>query len=289
MGTTITLALVCASKATADAIAQKTFATISNYEQKFSRFLVNSELSKINREKKSKVSDEFIQVLEKSLEMTQKTFDGFNPLVQVATLGYTKPYEYIKETIQKTDNAPYSTDITEIKIDKNNHKVSLGDTQQLDFGGILKGYLSELLADTIIGDQNNIQGCIVNIGGDLSVRGFDNIHKPFIFFLYNPITGAETPVTIKSGSLATSGTYKRKWSTTNGENNHIVDTNTRSNPKNNLVSVSIITKSGAEAEALCKLFLNKGLAESLKVAPPEENNYLYFVTENNGTTKHNLT
>ncbi len=288
MGTTITLALVCASKATADAVAKKTFATISSYEQKFSRFLANSELSKINREKRLKVSAEFIQVLEKSLELTQKTNNAFNPLVQVATLGYTKSYEHIKESTQGVNEAPYSTDTTLIKIDRNNHEVSIDANQQLDFGGILKGYLSELLADTIIEDSN-IQGCIVNIGGDLSVRGFDNIHKPFIFFLYNPVTGAETPVTIKSGSLATSGTYKRKWSTASGENNHIVDTNTQNNPKNNLVSTSIITKSGAEAEALCKLFLTKGVAAALKIMPPEQHNYLYFVTESSGITKHNLT
>ena len=288
MGTTVSLAFVCESKSLADKVASETFSIIHDYELKFSRFNPESELSRLNHLGSLKVSPELLTVLDLSLDLTNKTQGGFNPLIQVAHLGYRQTFKTIKEAGSSVIDTKYNTDPKLIQINHSNNQVTLGSNQQLDFGGILKGYLADLLSSNIIKDYSDISGCIINIGGDLSARGFDTLHEPFIFFLYNPITGKETPVTITNQSLATSGTYNRRWQTSEGTRHHIVDADSQQNPQTDLVSISLIADNGALAEALCKLFLTRGAKAALKTMPPSTNNYSYFATNANGDTETNI-
>ncbi len=284
MGTDVVLSFVCSEKPVADAIAKQTFTTIRQYENIFSRFKENSELSLLNKNGMRIVSAEFIAVLKRSFELTKLTDNNFNPLVQVATLGYKDTYTSLvdKTTITSHTDTDYNTDTSLCHIDTATKAVTLGPNQQLDFGGILKGYLAALLADTVMSSSPTFIGCIINIGGDIATRGVDEFHEPFIFFLYNPITGSDIPVIIQNESLATSGTYKRRWKTSTGTQHHIVDSSTRDNPPEAIVAASIVSLDGALTEALTKLFITRGVSEALKIAPPHIHHYKYFTVLNSG-------
>lgn len=288
MGTEVSLSFVCADKETADTMAQHAFATIHTYEQRFSRFLPKSDVTLLNQHGTHVVSDVCIAVLERSLELARLTNYAFNPLVQVATLGYKDPDPHHTHNIHMTQDTSYSTDIGLIAYDRTSNRVTLGPAQQIDFGGILKGYLAHLLADDCIHTQSTCTGCIVNIGGDIATRGVDVVHSPFIFLLYNPIVETERPVTIQDASLATSGTYARHWQTDKGPQHHIVDSTTQKNPTQDVVAVSIIAQDGAYTEALTKLFLTRGVTEALRLLPPETQHYKYFAVLANGDSVHNL-
>lgn len=288
MGTDVVLSLVCKSEALAEYIATELFARIHQYELRFSRFLPTSELSQLNREKTTVVSKSFIEILERSLELSHLTDGAFNPLLQVVRLGYTESFDELTDKENVVDKNNYSTDLEAITIDKNSRAVTLDETQALDFGGILKGYLADQLADHVTDNHPECAGVIINIGGDLAARCLDSLHQTFIFELYNPVTGKETPVPIKDASLSTSGTYKRTWQTNDGQKNHIVDEATKSNPESKLVSASIIHSNGALTEALTKLFLVRGVAASVALVPPEIYQYKYFCVTDSGEEHTNL-
>lgn len=287
MGTDVSLSFVCPSRAIASAIATDTFATIHTYELRFSRFLPDSELSQLNQQKSLLVSHDFMRVLTKSLELQQRTGGAFNPLVQIQQLGYTKTFTALSNTTSDVPTKTYDTDPVKIKICNTTNRVTLTQNQQLDFGGLLKGYLADQLANTVMTSYQACSGCIINIGGDLSTRGYDEIHKPFIFQLYNPVTGEETAVPLTDTALATSGTYARTWHTNSGYKHHIVNADTHDNSTSTLVAVSIIEPDGALAEALTKLFLVRGLNAALALVPPE-NYYQYFAVSRTGDTYSNL-
>lgn len=137
-------------------------------------------------------------------------------------------------------------------------------------------------------DNNDCHGCIINIGGDLATRGLDELHEPFIFLLYNPITGEETALPLTDTSLSTSGTYARVWQTNHGKKHHIVDGLSRKNPETDLTSVSINHHDGSMSEALTKLFLVHGLKQALKIVPPTIFNYQYFCVSNDGKISSNM-
>lgn len=288
MGTDVSLSFVCKEVIMADTIAAETFITIREYEQRFSRFLPNSELSRLNTYGTLVVSSEFIQVLKKSIELNLLTAGAFNPLLQVRALGYTKNYNDLAGISTEISFTTYNTDVHKIAIDSSTNTVTLDKKQQLDFGGVLKGYLANKLADEIVAMYPECQGLIINIGGDLVTRGCDALHAPFIFELYNPVTGEEIQIPLTNMSLATSGTYARYWQADTGRLHHIVNPDNLQNPDNNQVAVSIIHHDGAVAEALAKLFLVRGIAEATTLLVPEKFHYQYFVVSNTGKVSTNI-
>lgn len=288
MGTDVSLTFVCEEAVVADALAAEIFATIHDYELRFSRFLPDSELSCLNQQGTLTVSTDFIAVLEKSIELYTFTAGAFNPLLQVRALGYTNTFAGIRNTTSTLAPTTYSTDLEKITINHTTHEVTLHPNQQLDFGGILKGYLATKLADDITKSCPACTGAIINIGGDIATRGLDELHEPFIFELYNPVTGEEIPTTLTNTALASSGTYARVWQTSEGKRHHIIDATSLQNPTQNLVAVSIVHRDGAMTEALTKLFLVTGVTEALKRAPTNRHHYHYFAVSSDGTIVTNL-
>ncbi len=288
MGTEVSLSFVCEEQSVAETFAARAFSTIHDYEKRFSRFLAESELSQLNERGSLVVSADFLDVLTKSIELFNLTKGAFNPLVQVNTLGYTKSFAALKNTQAILSPTSYNTNLEKISIDPKTNTVTLQPNQQLDFGGILKGYLATKLADEIKVSCPARTGIIINIGGDIATRGFDALHEPFIFELYNPITGEEIGTALTDTSLATSGTYARRWQTNSGMRHHIVDGAKHANPKNNLVATSIVHADGAVAESLTKLFLVAGVDAALARAPSKKHNYKYFSVFADGTIATNL-
>lgn len=288
MGTDVTVSLVCLAEAQAEAIATGVFSAVHEYELRFSRFLPESELSKLNRERSRMVSNEFAGVLTRCRELYTLTDGGFNPLVQVARLGYTKTFSSLKHTSATADATKYDTDLTALTVDTSTNRVTLAPTQALDFGGILKGYLAERLADRVGKEHPECQGVIINIGGDIASRGVDAVHEPFMFLLYDPVGDKEIPVALRDASLATSGAYQRRWQSDLGEKHHIVDSVARDNPQSGLVAVSILHQSGSLTEALTKLFLVAGVKKALEIARPDQHHYQYFAVSENGDIVSNF-
>ncbi|MCA9356759.1 FAD:protein FMN transferase [Candidatus Nomurabacteria bacterium] len=281
MGTDVSISLVFDESAQVKLIANELFEIISTYEKRFSRFLPDSELSILNRTGHEKVSDVFLEVTTRSLELARKTTSAFNPLVQISQLGYQDNFTDLP-TICRVQPNEYNTNLSELKIDTESKTITLAEGQQLDFGGFLKGYLATKLVDYIKQKYPECHGVIINIGGDISTSGHDELHEPFIFLLYNPVSGDEVPVILTDTALATSGTYARQWQTSQGIRHHIVDSNTRDNPACDLVAVSIVHNEGAFAEAMTKLFLTRGVDEAIKIVPPENNHYKYFCVTTDG-------
>jgi thiamine biosynthesis lipoprotein ApbE len=97
MGTNLSVSLITDDESTATNIFTLTLVRLRGYEAKFSRFLPESELSKLNRERSGIVSPLFISLLHIAQELYQKTDGYFNPLLQINRLGYTESFEFIKD------------------------------------------------------------------------------------------------------------------------------------------------------------------------------------------------
>ena len=104
------------------------FDFFNSFELEFSRFLPLSQLSILNREKKLTVSNRFIDLVKLCKEVYRKTDGYFNPLVDVATIGYSHSFEENNFTI--TDRKA-NLDLDSISIDGNT--ITLSETQNLDF------------------------------------------------------------------------------------------------------------------------------------------------------------
>jgi FAD:protein FMN transferase len=266
MGTDYSIAIVCEKEELADLLGHQAESEIRSYEERFSRFLPQSELSVLNKNKEAVVSGIFLAVLKASHKLFIQTKGIFNPLVQVERIGYTTNFDNLTTSEKYALNEDYDIDFSETKIEDTTGRVVLSPGQKLDFGGFLKGYLAEKLAKEIMGDGSEIKGVIVNLGGDIHTEGHDENGEPFAFTIYNPVTMADDiSVTLHNESLATSGTYKRTWDTASGKKHHILDVTGTGNPETDVISASVIHPSGGKTEAFTKVFLSAPPDEALKL------------------------
>lgn len=267
MGTACSISIVSSDKQDADAKANHAIKSIQNYELTFSRFLQESELSLLNQKKHMAVSREFIRVLDAAYTLYLITDGVFNPLVQIERLGYVTSFPMKEGSISIDSAEPYDIDFSLAVIDRKHSTVTLNPGQKLDFGGFLKGYLAEKLCTEIYTSSADIQGVIVNMGGDLHTKGLDENGERFVFTIDNPVDKT-SPVTVPiyNQSLATSGTYKRTWQSGGKTVSHLLDTSGKKNPKTDIVSVSVIHNQGGYSEALTKVLLAAGSEHALALA-----------------------
>ncbi len=284
MGTDFAISIVCDSKDVTERIAKESINEIEEYENKFSRFLPESELSKLNESKNMIVSKEFMKVTKKALELFIQTKGIFNPLLQISRMGYDKDFSKIDPINFQIDTEDYNIDFETVIMDEENSRIILQEGQKLDFGGFLKGYLAEILCKKIMSKSLLIKGAIVNIGGDIHTQGTDVNGELFVFDIYNPITKEDIPATLHNQSLATSGTYKRTWSKSNIPTHHILDSSGLKNPESNIISSSVICDDGGKSEAYTKVFLNLG-EKALEIIPKENISFL-FIKKDGSVTKN---
>lgn len=280
MGTEYSVAIIGNSESTANEMFKITSKIIAEYEAKFSRFLPTSELSLLNEKKEMAVSRELLDVILEAYQLFSQTHGIFNPLVQVARFGYNKTFDELKnsdqENIPVDDESQYDIDFSTTVIDLENSHVTLREGQKLDFGGFLKGYLAEKIAKKLMSDFPQTTGIIINLGGDIHTQGLDEHGNKFIFNIYNPILDNEDiTIPLFNQSLATSGTYKRKWLRGGIETNHLLDASGAQNFDTDIVSASIIHESGAVAESYAKVFLALGNLNAIRLLNNKE---LSFIT-----------
>ena len=209
------------------------------------------------------VSKEFLEVYLIAQSFYRKTNGKFNPLMQVSKIGYDKSFEKLgKDEIIQSKITDYDINMEQIVLKGN--KITLEKTQKLDFNGFLKGYVVQKISQSIKSDN----GFIINIGGDMYVKGVDQNQEKFIVEIVHPLDESKNiSFPIKDKALCTSGIYKRKWKTANGKKHHILNTVTRDSAKTNILSVSILHSNGAKTDALATLAItleSKGVDAFLK-------------------------
>jgi FAD:protein FMN transferase len=256
MGTELSVSIITEDESYATGLYTQTLTRLKLYEGQFSRFLLESELSRLNTERSLVVSPLFITLLRVAQNLYKKTDGHFNPLLQIHKLGYTDTFEHIKAKDHAEPILPYNTNLNTVSIDEATRTVSLADDQKLDFGGFLKGYLAENEAKRIMYGNEKVQGVIVNIGGDIHTRGKDADGHIFVFDIQNPINGKSISIPLENTSLATSGTYRHAWNAHGAPVHHILARDGTHNPDSAVVSASVVHENGATAEAYAKTLMS---------------------------------
>lgn len=255
MGTEFSLSLITESESVATELFAQTLDRLRDYETQFSRFIPESELSTLNRERSCIVSPLCISLLHIAQHLYTKTDGHFNPLLQIHKLGYTDTFEHIQAIDHREPVLPYNINLNMLVIDEQACRVTLADDQKLDFGGFLKGYLAESEAKRIMYENKDVHAVIVNIGGDIHTRGRDAEGQIFVFDIHNPITNQPISIPLENMSLATSGTYRHKWNAHGTTIHHILARDGIQNPHSSIISASVIHENGATAEAYAKTLM----------------------------------
>lgn len=235
------------------------------------RFSVNkedSEISKVNRSAGSgnavNVSKEVYEVVEQSLEFARLTRNSFNPamgsLIKMWGIGTDHQRipgnEEIAEVLGHCN--PHAIKLTEVpgyEESENLYLIEITDSKtQLDLGAIVKGYATDKIVEIL--KANNIKRAIVNLGGNIYVYGQKSKFNPDEMWNVgiknpvNPDAGVIETVSLKSGSVVTSGNYERYFEENGKRYHHILDSKTGYPAESGLASVSIIYDKSIVCDAL---------------------------------------
>ena len=128
--------------------------------------------------------------------------------------------------------------------------VTLSGGAQLDLGGIAKGYAADLLRAQL--EKEGVTSATLDLGGDVFVMGKKSDGSDWRIAVKDP-GDTESYLGIVSASdafIVTSGVYERCFEENGVCYHHILDPKTGCPAESGLVSVTVLCKNGAWADAL---------------------------------------
>jgi FAD:protein FMN transferase len=251
MGTTISLLLPEEQSHQGTQIVQDLF---SVWEQTLSRFLAESELSRLNAlsGKPVVVSDLLYSVLETALVAAQTTQGVYDPtlLRQMVQVGYDRTFDELSP-IQPATSITISPGggWRQIQLDADRRRVTLPVGIGLDFGGIAKGMAVDAALNSV--REAGIEMALVNAGGDLAVLGFPPETEQWPI----AVPGKEQfwNIPLRQGAMATSGVARRHWQQGGQQRHHLVDPRTGTSAQSGLWSVTVAAARCEQAEVGAKV------------------------------------
>ena len=167
-------------------------------------------------------------------------------------IGMDDPASAELPPMDKLTAAAQHTDINCLVIDEENSTVTLTDpAMKLDVGAIAKGYAVEMVARRL--EEQGVTGFVLNVGGNVRTIGAKGNGEKWVVGIENPTDDEEKPYLAYLGlageSLVTSGSYQRYYLVDGKRYHHIIDPDTLM-PSEGFTSVSILTDSSADGDAL---------------------------------------
>lgn len=233
------------------------FWLIYSYEQEFSRFLTSSSLSLLNQEKTCEVSDRFIKILKLTQNIYKQTSGYFNPLISLSQIWYSKNFENYDFTQIQT---PVNLDMEKILIEWN--FVTLWSDQNIDFGGIVKWYVVDMVRDFLFSRWH--KNFIVNAGWDI-YAAWNNNGAKWVVWIDNPFVPNEVFATLEleNKSISTSWSYKRNWKINNKAYHHIINPLNNNVCESEMISLTLLAPDTLITDTLATACFNMWIQKSL--------------------------
>ena len=233
-------------------------ARIEELESRWSRFIEDSEVSKLNRADGTTVavSRDTYRLVTTAIGAWRLTGGLFDPTLgkRLAALGYDTSFE----TIESSPNDMYaaaSRGCADIVCDAEALTVRIPVGTGFDAGGIGKGLAADIVTGELVDDGS--WGAMVNLGGDLRVRGLSPEGDEWVVTIREPAISDDTLATahLNDGGLATSTTSKRRWRGPRGMRHHVLDPQTGQPTATDVVLSSVVAGEAWWAEAAATALL----------------------------------
>ena len=218
-----------------------------------------SEIFRLNTEKSAVVSKDTAALLSDSLALCDRLDGCFDLTVYpaVQAWGFTTG-DYRVPTDSELKALSDKIDYTAVTL-SDDGRVSLPENVMLDLGAVAKGYAADV-SRTILA-ANKAQAAVLNLGGTICLYGKKPDGSRFTVGIADP----ENPagyfgyLSCDDTTVATSGGYERYFEHGGKRYIHILDPATAAPVDNGILSVTIVSDSGAFADAASTALFVMGL------------------------------
>jgi thiamine biosynthesis lipoprotein len=151
----------------------------------------------------------------------------------------------------------------------------------VDLSSIAKGYGVDVVANII--EESGISAYLVEIGGEMKVKGEKSQDNNWVLAVERPITSeraVQQYITVGDNALATSGDYRNYFESNGKRYSHLINPKTGLPITHNLVSVTVIHDSSMTADGLSTALNVMGPEKAKKLAEAESLSILMITKEN---------
>lgn len=275
-------------------LQKKIEAELAEAEALMSTYKPNSVISQFNRSDSTEwfeVLEAFCIKVEQSLDLSEQTNGAFDitvgPLVNLWGFGpgdiVDEPPsdEAVAAALAVTGYENLHSDCARPAIKKD-----IPDLY-LDMSAIGKGYVADRIGTVLVG--MGFDSYLVEIGGELSIRGHNAKGEPWAIGIEAPLPGARRPHTIvhlTDTAMATSGDYRNYFEVDGEIYSHSIDARTGKPVTHALASVTVVDKNAHRADALATAILVMGPQEGMEFAEREGLAVLMLLRTDDGIEEH---
>ena len=254
MGTHCEISFSADSPDQAESFRKKALIWVRNFEKRYSRYLPDSLISRINESAGSNQPIPIDAEDQRLFNLCNTLYFFTDGLFDPSSLPLSLLWNFKSKKPQVPD--PQKIDFALTKIGWN--KVIIKDSQVylpesgmgIDFGGFGKEFAVDRVLE--IAQEHKIKNIIVNFGGDLRTLGSPPDSDHWVIAIENPMDPGQPRFTLSSNDLAvaTSGNYQRFFEIDGKRYGHLLDHRTGyPTPPENL-SATVIAHSCIEAGIL---------------------------------------
>jgi thiamine biosynthesis lipoprotein len=257
---------------------------LEDIDQKMNRQLMDSEIDRVNQQAglaAIKVSADTYHVIDAALAYSQSSDGKFDP-----TIG---PLVDLWGIGSEDAAIPPESEITELLRLVNYKNVTLDPDaltvklavpgMTLDLGAIAKGYAADVIKTYLLDHQ--FKSAIIDLGGNIIAMGDKPGGKEWSIGIQDPAEhrGEHLGILkVRDQTIVTSGVYERFFKENDIVYHHILDTSTGYPVMGDLLSVSIITDTSMDADALSTTTFTLGLDNGMSLIESRDNTEAIFVT-----------
>lgn len=265
------------------------------YNLRFSTYVENSELSLLNlapTNKAIQISQELMTVIRKAKTIYVKTGGMYD--VTVGPLVNRWGFGPASKKGRPTGN---EVSLIHQRVGMDNLKIE-GDSViklksiYIDLSSIAKGDGVDKVAK-LLETKFKIKNYFVEIGGEVRVSGSKDDRGPWRVGIEKPeskeVSGLQKILVLRNESIATSGSYRNFIKYGDSVFSHVINPLTGYPVKHKTISVSVLAKDCATADAWATAFMSLGVEKSLDIAKKEGLKAFFLVKEDGAIKEYKTT
>ena len=239
---------------------------------------LDSPVSKLNEAGAAAVSEDTGELFVRGMEIYEDTKGAFDFTVYPLMCLWGFPTkEYHVPTQEELREVLPLVDASKVKVEGN--KVSLGKGQQVDFGGIAKGYASGRVMEVC--REYGVNSGMVSLGGNVQVLGRKPDGSAWKIGIRNPegaLGEIVASLDAEDCAVVTSGGYERYFEAV--AYIHILNPATGYPAAGELASVTVVSEDGTLADALSTSLYIMGMEDAVSYWKAYEDEFeMVLITE----------
>lgn len=243
----------------------------------------NSKVYALNNRDVFKVSDDVSELIKRGKEIFQETDGLFDDTIYpVMQLWGFSTGEYHVPTKKEVQNVLTLVDGEKVEAD-NAGRVTLGENQQIDLGGIAKGYTGQKLTELF--KSYDISSALVSLGGNIQAIGTKPDGSSWKVGIRDPKGGQQDYIgvlSVKDEAVVTSGGYERYFEENGKTYIHIIDPRTGFPVEGDLLSVTIVSEDGTLADGMSTALYIMGYEKACQFWRQHQNEFNVILITQDG-------